>query len=154
MVTERVLYVDDDLENIEMMKEWIRVECGCDAVTVTSGAEASRLMETEFFDVFIFDYCLPDITAVGLCSKVRALSPDAKVIIYSALEREVDKEKALAAGADHYLVKPDDLDKIKGLIRPCKPFPHISTGGTSRTRPFKDPHSPQHRSRFRSAGIV
>ena len=39
-VNPRVLYVDDDVENCELMKYWIREECGCDISIAMDGKEA------------------------------------------------------------------------------------------------------------------
>lgn len=109
----RILYVDDDLADCEMMAYWLREECGYDVSAAVDGKQAIALIETEFFDLFLLDYCLPDTTAVHLCDRIRRVNLEAPIIIYSALDREIDQQRALAAGANFYLVKPDQLHLIK-----------------------------------------
>lgn len=112
----RILYVDDDVANCEMMTYWLREECGYDVSSAMDGKGALSLIETEFFDLYLLDYCLPDMTAVHLCKRIRSISSTAPIVVYSALDRDVDIESALAAGANHYLLKPDQLFLIKPQI--------------------------------------
>ncbi|MBL8123941.1 MAG: response regulator [Pyrinomonadaceae bacterium] len=109
----RILFVDDDDANCEMMKYWLDVDCGYDLTAVNDGKTAFELIEAEYFDLFLLDYCLPDTTAVHLCRKIRAIDPKVPIIVYSALDRDIDKESALAAGANRYLLKPDELHLVK-----------------------------------------
>ena len=109
----RILYVDDDVANNEMMTFWLREECGYDVASAIDGKGAIALIDSEFFDLYLLDYCLPDMTAINLCEKIRQINPDAPIMIYSALDRKVDQERAFEAGANHYLMKPDQMSLIK-----------------------------------------
>lgn len=154
-VIPRILYVDDDVENCEMMTYWIREECGCDISIATDGQHALEMIDREYFDLFLLDYCLPDTTAIELCCKIRTIYPEAPIAIYSALDRDVDKERALAAGANSYLVKPDELADIKPFLdrhlarsksRSLLPIDHAQAKRSTESAP--------HRQRFRAGGIV
>lgn len=109
----RILYVDDDVLNCEFMKFWLGEESGFDVTTVIDGRTAFPLIESEFFDLYLLDYCLPDTTAVQLCHKIRSINPSVPIMVYSALDREIDRRNALEAGADRYLLKPDQLFLVK-----------------------------------------
>ena len=152
-VIPRILYVDDDAENVEMMKYWIREECGCDISVAEDGHQALEMIDREFFDLFLLDYCLPDTTAIQLCEKIRSIYPDAPIAIYSALDRPVDKERAMAAGANSYLVKPEQLSDIKPFLDK-----HLARSNSGRLIPIntsRSDNSPaHHRNRFRAGGIV
>lgn len=154
-VIPRILYVDDDVENCEMMSYWIREECGCDISIATDGQHALEMIDREYFDLFLLDYCLPDTTAIQLCEKIRAIYPDAPIGVYSALDREVDKEKAIAAGATSYMVKPEELDQIKPFLNRhlSRPVPLGKTAEIQSTAPTQQVRSP-HRGRTRASGIV
>ncbi|MGD9628245.1 MAG: response regulator transcription factor [Pyrinomonadaceae bacterium] len=153
-VLPRVLYVDDDVENGQMMTFWIREECGFDIAVAVDGAEAFRLIDTEFFDLFLLDYCLPDVTAVTLCEKIRERYPDAPIAIYSALDREIDKQRALAAGADLYMVKPDDLDKVRPFLKKHLDRRTVMAGKPGPSERDTAVFQRHQRSRFKPAGIV
>lgn len=154
-VIPRILYVDDDAENGEMMTYWIREECGCDIAVAVDGKQAFDMIEREFFDLFLLDYCLPDTTAIQLCEKIRSIYPEAPIAIYSALDRPVDKERAMAAGANSYLVKPEQLADIKPFLDK-----HLTRSDSGRLMPIhtepasRETPSSHSRNRFRAGGIV
>lgn len=153
-VIPRVLYVDDDVDNCEMMKYWIREECGCDIAIAMDGKEALDMIESQFFDLFLLDYCLPDTTGIKLCERIRNIYPDAPIALYSALDRPIDKQRAIDAGATSYMVKPEELDQIKPFLdrHLSKPIPIT----TPPERTTADPASSKgvHRGRTRASGIV
>jgi DNA-binding response OmpR family regulator len=99
-----------------MMEYMLKDENGYDVATAVDGKQAIEMIDTEFFDLYLLDYCLPDLTAIELCRHIRQSQPYTPITIYSALDREVDKNHAFAAGANFYLVKPDELDKVKPHI--------------------------------------
>ena len=153
-VIPRVLYVDDDVDNCEMMKYWIREECGCDISIAMDGKAALELIDSEFFDLFLLDYCLPDTTGIKLCEKIRQLYPDAPIAVYSALDRDIDKQRAIAAGATSYIVKPEELDQIKPFLIRHLP-PPVSQHHRVETPTASSPASKGiHRGRTKASGIV
>jgi len=154
-VIPRVLYVDDDAENCEMMRYWIREECGCDISIAMDGKEALQLIDAEFFDLFLLDYCLPDTTGIKLCETIRKLYPDAPIAVYSALDRDIDKQRAIDAGATSYLVKPEELDQIKPFLN--RYLSHSMPPTSQLVEPTgSEPSSSKgmHRGRTRASGIV
>jgi CheY-like chemotaxis protein len=138
-----------------MMKYWIREECGCDISIATDGKHALEMIESEFFDLFLLDYCLPDTTGIKLCEKIRAVYPDAPIAVYSALDRPIDKQRALAAGATSYMVKPEELDQIKPFLNRHLTHP-LPADRPPPERTTAEPPSSKgvHRGRTRASGIV
>ena len=112
----RILYVDDDSDGCEMMSLWLKQHSYC-VLTAADGKAAKDLIQRRRFDLYILDYCLPDMTAVDLCNHIRSISAMVPILIYSALSRQVDHRDALSAGATKYLCKPNDLDRIVPEIR-------------------------------------
>jgi CheY-like chemotaxis protein len=151
----RILYVDDDVANNEMMTFWLREECGYDVSSAIDGKGAIALIEAEFFDLYLLDYCLPDMTAINLCERIRQINPAAPIMIYSALDRKVDKERAFSAGANHYLMKPDEMSLIKPevarLLGGTRKVSAPVTAGAAEHRTVV--HKVSHK-RVKSAGIV
>jgi putative two-component system response regulator len=151
----RILYVDDDVANCEMMTYWLREECGYDVTPAIDGKGAIALIESEFFDLYLLDYCLPDMTAINLCEKIRELNAAAPIMIYSALDREVDQQRAFKAGANHYLMKPDQMSLIKPevdrLLGGMRKVDAPVTAGAAEHRTIV--HKVSHK-RVRSSGIV
>jgi DNA-binding NtrC family response regulator len=104
MAAPRVLVVDD-----EKLIRWSvrqRLEAAGYAVTeAADGAEALRACADEI-DLVILDYRLPDTDGVALLPKIRALRPDAVVIMLTAHESVAIAVEAIKLGAFHYVNKP------------------------------------------------
>ena len=149
-IPPRVLYVDDEPDNCEMMRYWLRADCGMDVTTAPDGIVALDHIDKEFFDVYLLDYCLPDTTGIELCKKIRAMGSKAPIIIYSALDRKIDRQRALAAGADLYLVKPEELQQVKPQIERLlkenlQTMPLVSSTATPIGSKAKHPQKPVRR---------
>ncbi len=115
---KRILYVDDDPDSCELMSVWLTADGSQYDVTVVSTAQrANSLISDGGFDLYILDYCLPELSGAELCRAIRKIDTEVPVIVYSAIARPIDRETASEAGVDLYLVKPDDLDRLKPAIR-------------------------------------
>lgn len=138
----RILYVDNDSTSCEFVRAWLgRNAPGCRVVCVNNGREALQFPREESFDLYIFEYCLDEMTGPELCREVRHADPSATVVICSSLGREVDRDMALSAGATEYLVKPEEFYRLATTIRR-----HIGTMPRTRNRLV--------RSLARSAAII
>lgn len=116
-ISPRILYVDDDPEGRAFISFWLERDFGLDVVSASDGSEARQFIEQEFFDLYLLDYCLPDVTATSLCKDIKAANPSAPIIVYSALDRDVDRIHAIKAGANSYFVKPDQIDMVGTEIK-------------------------------------
>ncbi len=108
----RILYVDDDADGCELMAFQLNHYYGYNVETALDGGRSLAMIDHHQYDAYILDYCLPDVTAVYLCKKIKAMDPTAAVLIYSALDRDVDRQHALEAGANGFYVKPEHLEMI------------------------------------------
>lgn len=114
--TPQILYVDDDPASCEMMSFLLSDRSRYTVMSAADGKEARGLIDSQHFDLFLLDYCLPDTTGVSLCQKIRESDPRVPIVIYSALDRDIDRQKAMDAGATEYFIKPDQLQSIKPEI--------------------------------------
>jgi DNA-binding response OmpR family regulator len=107
----RILIVDDNRDSCEIMSLILKYSNNSYDITLAYTAqEALDLIETSAFDLYILDNRLPDSSGVALCERIRQNDDATPIIFYSAISGEVFEKAALRAGADEYLVKPDDLD--------------------------------------------
>ena len=115
---KRILYVDDDPEGSELVKSAFRSEDVSGNLTAaTSVEDALVVIARTNFDLFVFDHCLLSLTGAQLCRVVRGLHPQTPILVYSALARPIDREMAKKAGANEYLVKPDDFEMLVPTMR-------------------------------------
>jgi two-component system repressor protein LuxO len=80
-------------------------------------AESLAMIEKRKFDLYMLDNWLPDGSGIKLCREIRALHPDAPIIFVSGITRKKETQEALDAGANEYLVKPCDPDKLQKIVK-------------------------------------
>jgi DNA-binding response OmpR family regulator len=114
----RILCVDEDNYSSEWVKRSLRsANVPAAIVSVPSGREAFALVNKESFDLCILEYPLPDMTGVQLCSLMRQTGSGVPVMFLTAMNRPIDREKAMSSGADDFLCKPDDLDMFVPAVK-------------------------------------
>ncbi len=84
------------------------------------GNEASLILERERIHLAVVDIMMPFKDGLDLCKEIRD-QYDLPVILLTAKDQLIDKEKGYFAGTDDYLVKPFEprelLFRIKALLR-------------------------------------
>jgi len=68
-------------------------------------------------DVAIVDLQLPDMSGFDVIKKIRDKSPNARIIVLSSYEGDVDIQRALEAGAQGYVVKGLVREELLETIR-------------------------------------
>ena len=107
----RILCVEDDKDSREMIQTLLRNAGKNYSVTaVGTGAEALSLNTKNPFDLYILDIWLPGMDGFELCRRIRERGSTKPIIFFSAMVRPDDRKYGLAAGANEFLVKPNDLD--------------------------------------------
>lgn len=109
----RVLSVDDHPLIREGVAAMIRDQPDMDLVAeAENGREAIRRYRELRPDVTLMDIRLPDASGIDTVIAIREEFPEARILILSTFEGDVDIQRALAAGARGYLLKsmpPEDL---------------------------------------------
>jgi DNA-binding NarL/FixJ family response regulator len=109
----RVLSADDHPLLREGIAAIIDGEADMTLVSQASTAAEAIQMHREFRpDVTLMDLRLPDLSGIDAMLAIRANSPDARIIILTTFEGDVEIQRALQAGARGYLLKstpPRDL---------------------------------------------
>ena len=106
IVTKRnVLVVDDDPAIQEMLCEIIQQE-GCNAVSVGSGEEALKQVESQHFDLVFLDLVLPGISGVDTLSAIKEKDDGVVVITVTAYGYSIWAKQAMALGSMFLIHKP------------------------------------------------
>jgi len=112
----KILVVDDD-ENIRKVEVAILEDEGYTVESVGTAKEAIEKSKKKFFNVALIDIRLPDMEGIELLTKFRETTPKMRKIIvtgYPTLQNAVD---AVNKGADGYIVKPFDVEKVLKTIQ-------------------------------------
>lgn len=114
--SRRVLCVDDDEDTCAMLSGLLGL-IDCRVATAATAAEALGLIAGGRFDLYLLDSWLPGGGGVELCREIRRTDPSTPVVFYSGAELDSEREEALAAGAQVYLVKPGDASALVETVR-------------------------------------
>jgi PAS domain S-box-containing protein len=111
----RILIVEDDPDTLELIREILERQ-GARVVPAPSARRALAELEEEVPDLLISDIAMPEQDGVALLQAIRARGYQIPALALSALSRREDRDRALAAGFDRYLVKPVNLHELVGAI--------------------------------------
>ncbi len=114
---KRVLLVEDNRDVAESMAGLLEV-LGHRARIASDGPSALNVASVDPPDVMLIDIGLPGMDGYEIARKVRQ-DPKLRRIVLVALTgygREEDKREAAAAGFDHHLTKPIEIEKLQGLV--------------------------------------
>jgi len=78
--------------------------------------EAERLAHAKKFDLYILDNLIGGESGLKLCLQLRSFDKETPILFLSASSEKVDKQRGLAAGAQAYLIKPNDLDNLETTV--------------------------------------
>ncbi len=115
----RVLYVEDNEDNVYMLKLRLELEEGFDVLVAADGATGVATAAAERPDLILMDLNLPVIDGWEATRRLKA-DPGTRGIPIIALTAHAmagDHERALAAGCDDFDTKPIDLERLLGKIR-------------------------------------
>jgi CheY-like chemotaxis protein len=107
-----VVVVDDHLDTAELLAAILEM-CGANVRMTTSASDALAAVEDARPAVLVSDIAMPEHDGYWLLAQVKA-KPGATppVIAITAHADSHDRQRALRAGFDAYLVKPVDPDEL------------------------------------------
>lgn len=115
----RILLVEDN-ESIVMGLQYLLENEGFMIKIAENVKGASRLLETDKFDLILLDIGLPDGNGFTLCEKIKQ-NYQTPIIFLTAKEDENDVVKGLDLGADDYIIKPfrnrELISRMKNVLR-------------------------------------
>jgi DNA-binding response OmpR family regulator len=101
---KQILLVDDEVKITQVLAAYLG-KSGYHTAIAHDGSEASRLLQSQPFDLILLDLMLPDISGETLCRTIRT-HYRTPVIMLTAKSDEADVLTGLQIGADDYITKP------------------------------------------------
>ncbi|MGE4498109.1 MAG: response regulator, partial [Deferribacterales bacterium] len=113
----RILIVDDDPVNLDIMMEILASEYSCAAAS--GGEEALRAEKAFKPDIILLDIMMPGMDGYEVCRRIRAGETHrfTKIILVSGKSMTEDRLKGYDAGADDYITKPFNDDELLAKIK-------------------------------------
>ena len=118
----QVLVVDDSDLNRLVLGDMLR-SLGVEVTTATNGREAVRVFKDIRFDLVFMDVQMPVLDGISATREIRAWEERQKtgtrcpIIALSATALKDDRDTALVAGCEEYMVKPLRKEAMTGALR-------------------------------------
>lgn len=102
---EKILLVEDDLENCEILGEYLTLSGHYEATIVHDAETALLRLQQQSFDLILLDIILPGQSGIDLCAQLRQ-KIYCPIIFISCLADDETIIRAMKLGGDDYLTKP------------------------------------------------
>ncbi|MCW8195926.1 response regulator [Proteobacteria bacterium 005FR1] len=124
----RILVVEDDVRNVYALSSVLEPR-GVQVEIARNGLEALNILERtsddpdQQIDLVLMDVMMPEMDGLTATYKIRQMDAYKKVpiIMLTAKAMKGDQKRCLEAGANDYMAKPLDPEKLMSLIRVWMP---------------------------------
>jgi CheY-like chemotaxis protein/CHASE3 domain sensor protein len=115
---KNILVVDDDMRNIFALTA-ILAGVGFNVEIANDGLEALNHVNDKSFDLVLMDIMMPKMDGYEAMKEIRKKPKLQKlpIIALTAKAMKEDRDLCIAAGANDYITKPVDVDKLLALIK-------------------------------------
>ena len=110
-----ILIVEDDKAIIKSFKDILQSE-GYSVDTAETGREAIQKSKAQFYNLVLLDIKLPDTEGTKLLTTMQETSPKMVKIMITGFPSLENAVEALNMGADAYIMKPVNPEKLLALI--------------------------------------
>jgi DNA-binding response OmpR family regulator len=136
-----VLVVDDDVSIRAVVRRLVEI-AGAEVTEVGSGEDGLRALYAGRPDIVVLDIDLPGLDGWQVLERVRQLT-DIPIVMLSGHDDELEKVRALQAGADDYVTKPfgaqELLARLQAHVRRAARGAGGAPGaGAGALRPYRD----------------
>lgn len=116
--TATVLVVDDDAAGSEQLQAFLE-SAGHRVIRANDGASALRLLSADQVDLVLCNALLPDMDGFEVCRAIKQApaTRDIPVVILTSTSDDIQRERALQAGADDLAVKPIERAMVLAVVR-------------------------------------
>jgi len=112
----RILVIDDD-ENIRKVLTTILEEEGYAVESAETARKAIKMTKRKAYNLALIDIRLPDMEGIELLTRMKDTTPKMRKIIITGYPTLQNAIEAVNRGADVYIMKPFDMDKVLVTIK-------------------------------------
>jgi CheY-like chemotaxis protein len=115
----KVLYVEDNDDNVYMLKMRLELLDDFEVVTAEDGEKGCAMALSERPDIILMDLEMPRVDGWEATRRLKA-DPQTRgipIIALSAHALAGEREKALAAGCDEFDTKPIEFERLVATLR-------------------------------------
>ena len=114
----KILYVEDNDDNVYMLKMRLELLDGFEVLTAPDGESGCAAAGAELPDIILMDLDLPVVDGWQAARRLKegATTRHIPIIALTAHAMSGSRERALAAGCDEFDTKPIDFDRLMQKI--------------------------------------
>lgn len=116
---KKILLVDDDMRNIFALSKMLK-ERGMEIIKAENGLIAIEMLEKNpDTDLVLMDIMMPEMDGYEAMKQIRSQlkHKNLPIIALTAKAMKDDKQKCIDAGANDYITKPVDVERLFSLMR-------------------------------------
>ena len=115
-MNKNILIVDDEKHATDMLAASL-APLECTIRTASTGEQALSIAEDGSVDLLITDIMMPGLKGTELFYKIKKIDPFIQVILITGYPSLHQISEMLEAGANDFLIKPFDLNKLTQLVK-------------------------------------
>ncbi len=116
MEKARILMAEDEKAQRDLLEGFLKKE-GFMVKAVSNGKQALEEIGSDFFDLVLLDYKMPELDGLQTLRAIRKRFPDLPVVMMTAYGTVETAVASMKEGAIDYLTKPIDLDELLLIIQ-------------------------------------
>ena len=115
----KLLYVEDNDDNIYMLKMRLELLDDFEVLTAENGEKGCEVAAAESPDIILMDLEMPVVDGWEATRRLKSnpKTRDIPVIAFSAHALAGERHKALSAGCDEFETKPIEFDRLVATMR-------------------------------------
>jgi len=120
----KILLVDDD-EKVLMVLGRALSTAGAEVIVAKTGAEALVMLGQHSFDTVVSDIQMPGMSGLKLLRAIREYDLELPVVLMTGQPNLSGAAAAVEYGAFQYLIKPVEIDRLRGVVARAVSFGRI-----------------------------
>ena len=119
---KRILCAEDDQHTNDLLNFWL-AQNGYDVKTVDTKTDALSWARREQFDLYLLNDWLPDGRGKDLLIMIHDFDLKTPIVFFSLNVQAANQGEILRLGAQAFISKPTDWDKITDVLQQLLPVP-------------------------------
>ena len=113
---KKILLVEDDPNFGTVLKDYLMMN-DYDVVHAKNGMEGFEKFKKDDYDLCILDVMMPYKDGFTLAKEIREKNTDVPIVFLTAKAMKGDLDKCIEAGANDYLSKPIETERLLSLLK-------------------------------------
>jgi two-component system chemotaxis response regulator CheY len=121
-MVQRAIVVDDSSFQRNIVRNTI--ENWFDVIgTASDGKEAIEVFREKRPDVITMDIMMPEMNGIESLRRIKDISPETTIVMVTSVSQDEKMREAAKAGADGYVTKPVDTERLRDEFDDVLDFP-------------------------------